>query len=463
VGPARPAVVLAALTLACGDPAAPACPACDAGPGADAASAIDAPPAIDAAAAADAGPDPSDALFDPTVIRTLDLRFTAEVAAALDAEAVQTECGPNARAYHPATLELEGETYAIGLKTKGNCGSSRGLAGKPGWKISTTWDDPAVPGCPAERRILGVKHLTLNAMIQDASFVHEQLAYQLYRGLGVPAPRAAYVRVRVNDEPTGLYLHLETTDRRMLGRWFGSNDGMMYEGTFLCDLVPGNLPPSADHADDLAQCLGREFTTDACDGAPAEGADPTDYGPLRDLVLAIDALPRGGFHEGIGGLVDLDEVLTVWAADAVINHWDDFFFPFLNNYRVYHDPSTDRWSVLPGGTDQTFTTTAGAHGDSAFQVANVIARRCREEPACEAAFAVRLGEVLDAFDAAGLDERALALRDLIADEVAADPRKEHDTQAFLDGVDAVVAFVAGRRAHVEADLAAHGYRGDALP
>mgnify|MGYP001084450630 CR=1 FL=1 len=38
----------------------------------------------------------------------------------------------------------------------------------------------------------------------------------------------------------------------------------------------------------------------------------------------------------------------------MISHWDAYEFSIHNNYRVYHDPSTDTWSMIPTGIDQTF-------------------------------------------------------------------------------------------------------------
>ena len=56
------------------------------------------------------------------------------------------------------------------------------------------------------QRFLGLKKLTLNNMVQDASMVHEGLAYRAFRAVGVPAPRTGYAFVRLNGSAYGVYL-----------------------------------------------------------------------------------------------------------------------------------------------------------------------------------------------------------------------------------------------------------------
>lgn len=399
--------------------------------------------------------DGSSYFFADGATRDVELDVPDETWAAIDAEARPPGCVPFVRESHPATLRFEGATYAdVGLKLKGGCGSARGMDGKPSFKVDIQWDDPAAGVCAAKRRILGLSHLTLNNDVQDPSYVHQHLAYALYRAMGVPAPRAGFVRVRVNGEAFGLYTHVETADRRLLSRWFDSNDGMMYEGTYFCDLVPQNVPPRDDYPSDVDYCLGREFDTDAC-SSPAPDADPTDYRLIRALVTQVDAVDAtGDFYPAISQFIDFDTFLSMWAVDAIINHWDGFVYRVMNNYRLYHDPSSDLWTVLPSGTDQTFTF---SELRSAFSVNNILARRCLAEDDCAAAFVARLRQALDVYAALDLPSMALALRAQIADDVMADPRREFGYQTFEDAVATTIQFLEGRRAVIEQDLAAHGY------
>lgn len=392
--------------------------------------------------------DGSTALFDPSVIRDMYLDIPAESWDAINSEAVPPGCVPFQRSYHTGTLRFEGQTFeGVGIKAKGGCGTSRDLGGKASFKLNLEWDDPSVDGCPEERRLLGQKHFTLNNGVQDSSATHERLGYAVYRELGIPAPRAASVRVFVNGELWGLYTHVETIDRRFLARWFGSNDGMLYEGTYWCDLTPENVPPGTDDS----YCLTREFSPNAC-STPDAGADPLDYELLRELVEQIQALPPGGFYPAVEAFFDYDRFLTSWAIESVISHWDSYEFSIKNNYRIYHDPTTGLWTLISTGIDQTFKDDQDPWGAE-----GVLAARCVQEPACEAAFAARLAEVNEAIEQLALGPEAEAIFEQISPDVEADPRKEYDVGTFVNEHEQLQDFIENRPERVRQHLADHGF------
>jgi len=331
----------------------------------------------------------------------------------------------------------------VGLQVKGGCGSARTLEGKASFKVDLEWDDPAVAACPASRELLGRKKLTFNNTVQDPSFMNERLGYPLYRALGVPAPRSATVKLFVNGKPWGLYTHVETFDRRFLWRWFEDKDGVLYEGSYWCDLLPGNVPAAGASAQGF--CLERKLNGEDC-GKRGAGEGGDAYAPLRELTLRLQALPRGGFYPEVSAFFDYDRFLTTWAADSLLSHWDGYLFENINNYRVYQDPTTGRWSLLPGGIDQTFGHREGSRSGlrSPWEVSGLLARRCLEEADCQAAFAARLEQVTRVFEEAGLDTRVQSTRSQLASGVYADPRKETSNGEFEQAVRETLEFIHTR-------------------
>jgi len=383
--------------------------------------------------------------FDPTAVRDVRIELAQTSIDAINAQASPPGCVPFLREYYPGNVVLDGVRYdGAGVRTKGGCGSARNLDGKASFKVNLSWTDPAQGSCADERRSHGLKRLTLNAMVQDRSFVHERLAYRFYQLMGVPTPRASYTRVFVNDQLYGLYNHIESIDRRFLSRWFDSNDGMLYEGTYSCDLLPGNVPPG----DEDTYCLSRKFHPNECEPA-GEGGDPEDYTAIRTMVQQLAALPDGGFYPAIDGIFDFDNFLSLWAVETIIGHWDGYSIQVVNNYRVYHDPSTDRWSIIPTGVDQTYdqSTAVGT-------AAGLLAQRCWAEEDCRAAFLTRLGQANDVFEAADLAGLAQSLRAQIAPLVTEDPRKEGSVDEFQAQVDQAIAFIGRRPGEIRAALAA---------
>ncbi len=392
--------------------------------------------------------DGSSHLFDPDLMHDIYLDIPPASWASIDAEAVPPGCVPYQRNYYPGTLTFEGQVFdGVGIHVKGGCGSGRHLNGKASFKVNVDWDDPAVPGCPTERRLLGQKHLTLNNNVQDWSMIHERVGYGIYRALGVGAPRAAHVRLHVNGEYWGVYTHVETIDRRFLERWFQSNQGMLYEGTYWCDLIPSNVPPGTDDS----YCLTREFQPDLC-STPDPDSDPEDYELLRQLVNQIQGLPPGGFYPEVTSFFHYDSFMTSWAIESIIAHWDAYEFNIMNNYRVYHDRGTGLWHLISTGIDQTF----GGDQDP-WGVSGILASRCLQEPDCEAAFAARLAEVNDAFETMPLAMQAQTFYNQIAGDVATDPRKEQDNTSFTQAVNNTITWIGQRPARVREILINHGF------
>ncbi len=393
--------------------------------------------------------DGSSTLFDPDVIRVVELEIPPDSFAAIDAQAVGPWPYVPDRDYYTGTLRFEGQTFeGVGIRVKGGCGSSRNLSGKAGFKISLGWDDAAVPGCPEERRLYGQKHLTLNNAVQDPSFEREYLGYVLYRAFGAPAPRTAWVRLVVNGEDWGLYIHVESFDRRFLSRWFASKDGMMYEGGPFCDLVPSQVPPTGGE-----ECFDQEFSTGECDQAE-QGQDPTDWALLADLAGKIEALPDGSFFPEAGDFLDTDEFLASFAVTAVIADWDGYEYGNVNNYRVYHEPSADRWALIQSGIDNSFDSQPSF---DFWPVTGILAQRCLSEPDCEAAFAAKVHAANDLLESLDLGAEAERVHALIWPDITSDPRKEVSNDQSQAAHQSLVSWIAARPAAVRASLAAHGY------
>jgi hypothetical protein len=394
--------------------------------------------------------DGSPYLFDESAVHDFYLTISQASLDGMNAQAYPPGCVPFQRDYYTADLAFEDQVLTgVGVHIKGGCGSSRDFGGKPSLKVDIDWDDPAIAGCPEERRLFGQKHLTLNNGVQDNSAVHERLAYMLFRALDIPAPRMAHARVFVNGQLYGLYQHVESIDRRFLSRWFDSNKGMLYEGTYWCDLVSSSVPPNG--TDDY--CLTREFSPGACDGTPDADADPEDYQRLDELVAALDAIPPSQFYTQIQGVFDTDKLLTTWAVETMIGHWDGYSYFIMNNYRVYRDPSTNLWTLIDTGVDQTFNDDLAP-----FQALDArLANSCFNDPACKDAYFAKLKLVRDTFAALDLDNTRAAIRSQIEPLVNADPRKEYDMSEFGAAHDNTSSFIQGRVTRINEHIAAAGY------
>ena len=391
--------------------------------------------------------DGSIALFDDTIIREVRITLPPATITSLNAQAYPPGCVPFERTYYEGAVEIDGVAYDhVGVKTKGGCGSSRNLDSKPSFKLALSWDDPAVEGCPDERRLGGQKTLTLNNDVQDNSMSHERLGYGLYRALGAPVPRIATVKVFVNDVYYGLYQNIESITRRFLAHNFTSSGGMLYEGTYWCDLYDGNA-----HDDDTG-CLTREFKQTACDSEPDLGDDPLTYEPLRDFIAKLDAVGGNSFYPEVLDYMDFEAFLSTWAVEAFMGHWDGYNFNIVNNYRFYHDPVEDKWSLIATGIDQTFGSNLNP-----WTVTGRIAQMCLADQECEDAYAARLDAVIATAAEVDLNAQSLAIQAQLGAEITVAQGRGVDINTFNNYNVATRNFIAGRPAQLTSYMASQGY------
>jgi hypothetical protein len=384
-------------------------------------------PAI--AASSDNG---SEEVFNPAVIGDIWLDIPASSWMPIDNEAL-TACEPHRRSYYPGAVKLGATDFpGSGVRIKGGCGSSRTLDEKAAFKVNLSWDDPAVAGCARSRKYKGLKKFTLNNQVEDASYTHERIGYDFFQKLGVPVPRAAPIRVHVNQQLWGLYLNVETIDRRFLKRHFESKHGMLYEADYGCDVGE-------------ERCFEAKFDTDACDDPPV--GDPTDMTPLQGLNARLAQIPAGNFYPAIDRVIDFDSFLTTWAAAAVMGYWDGYPND-PNNYRIYHDPTDDRWTLIPTGIDQLFEQDVDP-----FNPVGMLSIRCLAEEDCKAAFRHKLARVLDIFEASGYPAMARSIAEQIKAEVQADPRREISMSEWQEAVNNTVLYMQRRPGELREILA----------
>ena len=178
------------------------------------------------------------------------------------------------------------------------------------------------------QKFLGLKRLTLNNMVQDSSFIHEVTAYKLYRAAGVPAPRASYSQVSVDGTYYGVYLNLESIDTVFAKRWYKSTKHI-YSGPYNCDIVPGNT----------------------CYEASIGNTDRTDLA----VAGAVAALHGEEWWATINQVADMPRVIKLMATDIFMSNWDGYTDAVQNNHFVHFD-DTGKFTIIPWGLDQTFTT-----------------------------------------------------------------------------------------------------------
>lgn len=314
--------------------------------------------------------------------------------------------------YFPATITIDGVTTSnVGVRKKGNLGSLSTT--RPGLKVKA---NEYVMG----QKIASLKQLTLNNNHQDPTLISQCLGYSLFRAAGVPAPRCAFAHVKVNGTDLGIYSNVESIRDQFLTRNFGTDTGHVYEsgGDFALGQTGGFQPKD---------------TTDCAD---------------VDAVASAAAAPDAQFPSRIDAVVDVEEMLKFWALEVVTSHWDGYANN-RNNYLVYHDPTTDKFSFIPWGTDALFSTRTRTTRPQSVYACGALAWRMYSVPATRTRYLAALRSALDAWDETAIlaeIDRMQALLMPFADA--------QNTGAFAEKLAPVRQFVQTREAALRSELAA---------
>jgi hypothetical protein len=149
--------------------------------------------------------------------------------------------------YVPATVKIDGQDLGmVGLRYKGSWGNFRTCLPNGGTGPAEPYMPPAGNGCPPfpkfpykiafdqydiNKKYAGLKKINLHSLIRDPSKLHERLAYQLFRDMGIATARSTHAKVTVNGVYKGLYAVTEAmTDGRFTSdRWPTDPEGNMYK------------------------------------------------------------------------------------------------------------------------------------------------------------------------------------------------------------------------------------------
>ena len=243
----------------------------------------------------------------------------------LISEASLSDLKRDPKAYVAATFKVPGDVFeGVDLRLKGSVGTFQPIDGltKPGFTVKL---NARIEG----QKLDGLRKIILANGIQSAGGLGEWLAYSLFREAGLQAPRITFANVAVNGEPYGMYVEAEAVTRRALKAWFGDGSGDLYEG-------PGDVT----RWDDLDADTNEETA---------------DRERLKALSEAAEAAEKDGSLDPLRDLVHLPELARFAALETILAHWDGYLS--TNNYRLYLDPLTQRFSLIPHGADQVLGST----------------------------------------------------------------------------------------------------------
>ena len=177
----------------------------------------------------------ADKLFDNSYVHSINIEISEE-----DWEDLKTNALDET--YYSCNITIDGETYEnVGLRTKGNSSLAQVAnsdSDRYSFKIKFDKFDK-------EQDYYGLEKLSLNNIIQDATFMKDYLSYKMMGDFGVASPYVSYSYISINGEEWGLYLNVEDIDNSFLERNYGEDHGELYKpGTAIDNM--GQMPEGFD-------------------------------------------------------------------------------------------------------------------------------------------------------------------------------------------------------------------------
>ena len=347
----------------------------------------------------------TDKLFDASYVHTINIEIADE-----DWQDLVTN--PLDETYYSCNITIDGETYKnIGLRTKGNSSLTQVAhsdSDRYSFKIKFDKFDK-------EQDYYGLEKLSLNNIIQDATFMKDYLSYKLMGDFGVASPYVSYSYITINDEEWGLYLNVEDIDSSFLDRNYGEDHGELYKPATDIDNMGqmdknkgGNngAAPNAENATNVAGTQQGEVPADMPDmpenfnpenmpegfdpgqmrpdggkgmggGMEAKGADlkyvddeASSYANIFDnaetkiddtdkerLIASLKQLSTG---ENLEEVVDIDATLRYFVVHNFVDNYDSYTGTMLHNYYLYEEDG--KLSMLPWDYNLAFGAFGGAGG-----------------------------------------------------------------------------------------------------
>ncbi|MBN1304106.1 MAG: CotH kinase family protein [Anaerolineales bacterium] len=276
-------------------------------------------------------------IFDDSQVRKVELRIT-------QSEWDRMWLDPGSKTRVRADAVIFGELIQdIAVSMKGNS-SLDGSGIKKSWKLDTNYYIP-------DQEFHNLKQLLFHNNFADASMLREKMAYDLMQFAGVPAGHTAYVEFWIDivdddQQPTylGVYTMVERVDSKHVGNRFGRDSGIgnLYKADAWFEEGAADL---AYYGEDIADYPRPR-------GEVAYGLqtnlDHPDYSDIINLCYVIDGAAyqsEAEFTQALEQVFDVDSYLRYLAVILTTLNLDTY--PYTgNNYYLYHDPGTGKFSFV---------------------------------------------------------------------------------------------------------------------
>ena len=205
--------------------------------------------------------------------------------------------------YRACAVIIDGEAQGtVGIRAKGNTSlSSMAQYDNDRYSFKIEFDH-----YQKKKTYRGLDKLSLNNIIQDATYMKDYWSYTFMNQMGLASPLCSYTEIYVNGEYWGLYLAVEGVEEAFLERNYGEDYGELYKPDSL-SFGGGRGNGQAFDMQDFEKKLQGDDTEEqaaADENAANDNAAPT----MPQDIQRATRINRGDFKQGggMGGMGSSD-------------------------------------------------------------------------------------------------------------------------------------------------------------
>lgn len=314
-------------------------------------------------------------LFDTDMVHSIDIQIDQSDWEKLQANASEKE-------YMKCDIVVDGETFQnVAIRAKGNSSLSQvKQEGSERYSFKIEFDH-----YNDANTLWGLDKLSLNNIIQDATYMKDYLSYTLMREMQANAPLCSYISVKVNGEDFGLYLAVEGVEESFVERNYGSDFGNLYKPETMDMANMGDF--NMGDAEDLVKVFGYSYGNgegmpdfsqlfkygygngqgrpDNMQGFGGKGGggmfgsgdsgsdvalkytddDISSYSNIFNGVILdatkedkkrlISSIKQMNSGENLDEVLNVDEILRYFVVHNFVNNYDSYTGSMLHNFYLY--------------------------------------------------------------------------------------------------------------------------------
>ena len=265
-----------------------------------------------------------------------------------------------------STLIYKGETFdSIGVRFKGQTSylntTGEGGGGGPGGGSNNVYSDKKSFNIELDwvknHDIDGYETINLNNCFGDPSFIREVLFENISRNY-IPATKANYVQLVINDESWGLYPSIQQLDKKHASQWFFNDECTRWRAEDPNNTAPGcgegpggggGGPGSGPHFGAGTSSLNYLGSADEDYYEHYTLKKSYKEDPWADLINACQVIDQADEfqdpYQELNESLDVDATLWHLANEIIFSDDDSYIFKGGMDYYVYFDEANQR--ILP--------------------------------------------------------------------------------------------------------------------